>query len=317
MDEEKVSNFEQAKKLSEEILTDLEINDTSIDLILRKTVRLARTLHDTDGQRWLFYETDGYPKKFDVEEIGKYKKYYQGSFTYTEPKSKEQTNIGLPILENILQAFSMDTMLKSNTSSASEKTAALEFTIRGKKFFERAKSAIHHYVTEINISLSVGEIAQDIFQESRDSVDEFISENCDPVFSQLIAINDRMKENDSESYSQALLTVRRILMIVADSIFPPQDNPYIDETGKKREVGKEQYLNRILAYVEQNSQKNSGSDMIEVNLTHLSDRIDLINDKACKGVHNIVSRDEARLIIIQMYLLIAEIAKIKKQNNKR
>jgi hypothetical protein len=70
------------------------------------------------------------------------------------------------------------------------------------------------------------------------------------------------------------------------------------------------YLDRLLAYVEQRINSRSTKSIVEAQIKHLAARLDAVHDKACKGVHDEVTSAEARLVLIQTYLFLAEIARM-------
>jgi len=305
-----LSTTAQAKQLSKQILDDIEINNLPISQVLLKTARLARFLHDTDAQRWIYYLSNGYPLKFNKKNLGIYQKYFSYTFTIIGFDSKE-LSCSLPYLESFINDISLDTFTKLD-SKGEGFLAGMRLRHSAIHYYQQEKSALHNYVTDIFISLSVGDIANDIFQEARITVDNFIYETCSKdTQEKLLAINERLKEDNQEAYSQALLSCRRILESVADSVFPAQDVPYISANEKQREVGQNNYINRILAFIEQNTTQKTYSSLITSNLEHLAARLDALNNESQKGVHDIVTKEEARLTIIQMYLIIAEVARIK------
>ncbi len=263
-----LSTTAQAKQLAKEILDDIEINNLPISQVLFKTTRLARILHDTDAQIWLYYLLNGYPIKFDKKQLGKYEKYYSYTYTFAE-NEKKQYSCSLPFVESFKNDFSINSFIHTD-KTGNEFIAASSLLRSVIHYYQLEKSALHNYVTGVFISLSIGDIANDIFQEARITVDNFINETCSKdTTEKLLAINDRLKENNQEAYSQALLSCRRILESVADSIFPAQKTPYISVNGKQRDVGPNNYINRILAFIEQNTTQKTYSSLITTDLEHL------------------------------------------------
>lgn len=133
---------------------------------------------------------------------------------------------------------------------------------QSKSRFVTMKAAIHTYVTDTYLAIELGDIAQDIFVEERGKVDAFIRAHCPKAAEHLIAINERMADKSSESRTAALTTCRRLLMTVADSLFPPREDEWTDHAGKKRKVGAEQYKNRLLAYLEVEDQSRGSREVI-------------------------------------------------------
>jgi hypothetical protein len=301
----------QAKILAEEILDDIEIKKTSISSILMKTNRLARLLRDGDAQRWISFEINGYPKNFEATKLGKCSKYYTGFFGITMGDDP-YVNFSAPALEDFINTTNIDQF----TKFSSNKVDVVNWTIRlhaeAVTQFQSISFSIYRYVLEVYLSLEIGDIANDIFQDSRILVDKFVQDHCShDIKEQFLSINDRLKENVTESYSQALLTVRRVLVSIADSIYPPNPEPYTDKKGKSHAVDNDNYVNRILAYIDKNIPGEISYSMIETDIEHLAARLEALNEKSCKGVHVKVTKHEAQLAIIQMYMIIAEIARLQ------
>lgn len=177
--------------------------------------------------------------------------------------------------------------------------------------FERLKTAVHNYVTEVNIALSVGEYAESVFEDTRVAADRFIREHCPRAGEQLLAISEKLDFYNPDSFAEALLAVRKILATVADVVVPVQEPQYKDRKGKQRPIGPDQYLNRIFSYLEQNSKSDPFLTMIEAEMTYIFAKADHPADKL-RGLYEPVSRDDVELAIIHMYLVVAEIAKIRK-----
>jgi hypothetical protein len=120
-----------------------------------------------------------------------------------------------------------------------------------------------------------------------------------------------MRYFDPDAYSQALAAVQKILVIVADTLVPPGEKIYRDKKGHERSIAPDQYLNRIFSYVEQNSGNDPGVSMIESEMAYIFAKAEPPHEKT-KILHERVSKENVELAIIHMYMVIAEIAKIRK-----
>ena len=308
MAQEIKSKAEEAKKLSKEILDDLEINQLPISQVLMKTLRLARFLHDTEAQNWINFEIKGYPLNFDPETLSNYKKYYHTPYYLKIHDQNKTLFFSLPLLESFIKDLKLE-----DFSTVENFVWAMDVRHSLIQQYELQKLSIHSYVSDVFLSLSIGDIGENIFQDARTEVDLFIQENCSQdTKEKLISINERLIEDMPEAYAQALLSCRRILISISDSIFPAQTEPYVDRKGKKHDVSIENYKNRIVAFIDQNINSDSNLLLIDSNIEHLANRLDAINEESNKGLHKSITKDEARLTIIQMYLLIAEIARIRR-----
>lgn len=325
---DKITRISEARRVAVSLLDDLESSAASIDAILMRAKRLARLMRDSDAQLWLDFETRGYPPDFTFSKLGSCRQYAVSSGRLDEAESQYYTQ-SLPELEAKAESEQalLSTLKPVTSNSAKAKdfvekraTEALIAThlklqasqkntyAQSKSLFASLKSGIHSYATDMYLALELGDIAQDIFESARDEIDSFVRAHCPKAAEKLVAINERMTEDSSESRTAALTSCRRLLMTIADSIFPPRDEEWKDANGKVRKVGVEQYKNRLLAYISEHSSSEGSAAILESELAFLAARLDAIYEKTCKGVHIDVTPQEARLAVIHTYLFIGEIA---------
>ena len=318
MDDYQNSHLEVAKELSNVILVDLEINQVPISQSLMKCKRLARILRDSDAQKWLDYEIMGYPVVFDPDELGSCKKYYISDRpVIREDRTHKPHAIGLPHLESYINSTKIESVTKLGANE-SQKRHILNKHHELVNDFERLKTSIHNYVTEVNISLSVGDFAQDLFEDTRLAADRFIREYCPRAGEQLLAVHDRMRHHDPGSYVPAIYAVQVILATVADVVSPDDEtSPKTLSVNKGQELiaPGDQYINRIFSYIEKNSINDSLLSMIESEMECIFSKTYSSKEKSTVD-HGDVTLDEAHRAIIHMYLIIGEIAKIRRNPNK-
>lgn len=320
--------FDEARKVSESLLDDLENSKLSIDPILMKAKRLARLMRDSDAQIWLDLETRGYPENFVFSELGSCQK-YAVSGGRIDFKTSKYWPQGLPELEAnteseeaVIASLRNSKALTTKATNFIEKSATEQLMVtqlriqtnQKKKYastkalYSSMKSAIHNYATDTYLAVELGDVAQDIFDGARNLVDTFVRSHCPKSAEKLIAINERMADGTEESRSAALTSCRRLLMDIADSVFPARADEWEDRNGKKRKVGIEQYKNRLLAYLADLGGSGGTYTLLESELEHLASRLDIIYEKTCKGVHIDVTHEEARLSVIHTYLFVGEVA---------
>ena len=122
----------------------------------------ARLLHDSDAQKWLDYEIMGYPPVFIPAELGTFRKHYTSERpVLRDERTHKPHAIGLPQLESYIHATNPDVIQKLGPHE-NQKIQIVNRDHEMVNDFERLKTAIHNYVTEVNIALSVGESAEDI-----------------------------------------------------------------------------------------------------------------------------------------------------------
>lgn len=327
--------IDEARKISEALLDELESSSSKIDAVLMKAKRLARLMRDSDAQLWLDLETKGYPDKFSFEELGSCIK-YATSGGRLNIKTFQYYSQSLPTIE--ANAESDEALLNSLRSARTPTTKVKDFVEKrateslmetqlklqlqqkenyanSKSLYSSMKAAIHNYATDTYLAVEFGDVAEEIFEGARNLVDTFIRSHCPKSAEKIVAINERMADGTEESRSAALTSCRRLLMDIADSVFPVRKEEWKDRKGKDRKVGNEQYKNRLLAYLADLGKSEGSYVLLESELEHLASRLDIIYDKTCKGVHIDVSHNEARLAVIHTYLFIGEVATYSSQKH--
>jgi hypothetical protein len=329
------SRLAEARSVANDLLQKMETAELSIERHLLQAKRLARLLRDTDAQTWLDLEISGYKEGFDVSVLGNCLRYAQAAGRVTREGKYYLTS--LPKLEAACAADRQ--RVESATPKATTETAkdylvagattkmfhdqiaalnaVKESYLKNVELFSSLKAAIHGYATDTLIAIEFGDVAESIFDALRQDVDAFVRSYCPQAAEKLLAIAERMAEDTSEAYAEALTSCRRLLMTVADSVFPPSDKDLVDGSGRPRKVGPDNYKNRLVAFIEARLRSDGSRTILENELDHLCSRLDAVYDKVCKGVHADVSVDEARLAIIEGYIFIGEIARLQKTNGQQ
>ena len=129
-----------------------------------------------------------------------------------------------------------------------------------------------------------------------------------------VLVYDNLKSNNPEDWSNSVHSCRRILQAVADMLYPPSPNDLIEieRKGGKIKVGPDNYINRLMIYVEDNSNSERFQDIVGSHLKFLGDRLHAIYSAASKGSHaEIKTREEAEPYIIYTYLFLGDILRLQ------
>ncbi|WP_431265808.1 hypothetical protein ACQ859_11005 [Roseateles chitinivorans] len=316
----------QALTVARELVDDLEAGVVAIAQNLMKAQRLARLLRDSDAQRWLDLESRGYPETMELAQLGSCAKYAHRALIGDGPKVFRTS---LPALEaqveanrSVLDKLKAPTAAKTANFTELRSTQQLHQSVSAQianasdaltnavAIYERMKSHLYRFAADTLIALEFGDVAEDLFQSARQLTDAFIRDHAPKAAEQLLAANDRLLEGTDEALSASLTSCRRVLNTVADSLFPAQADEYVGSDRKSRKVGADQYNNRLLAYADARIESGSTKQILKSQLGHLAARLDAVYDKACKGVHADVTVEEARMVMIQTYLFLAELARL-------
>jgi hypothetical protein len=314
-----------ARQAVAELLQILEDGTGGIDRALFKAQRVARLLRDADAQLWLDKELRGYPPDFPSMSLGACAKYAArwytngAMLTTSLPELEAQVRATETVLalvrpptfsthaENYIVAGATKDVLDHVTTDVNARIEQHRSAVR---MFNGLKTSLHQYAADTFVALELGDYAEGIFEAARADVDRFVSEKCPRAADQLVAAGEQMRDGGSEARSAALTACRRLLLSVADTVFPGRDEPHVGRDGKKRGVGADQYKNRLLAFIETRLVDAGSLDTVEAQLGRTASLVDAVYESACKGVHANVSAAEARIIVIQTYLLVAEVARL-------
>lgn len=307
------SKHEATLQAATELLDLLENESPSAERVLMKAMRVARLLGDGNARKWLVMEQRGYPIEFDATKLGWCKTFLDQSgrrvighfYSESLPAIEAAIDTNKQILNKSRGGGSISMSVMS-TRDPLEKLGNKITHLQQRA--SAIRGGIHSFATDVSIALDFGRRVASIFDHARDSADKFLSNHCPHALEQLRSVEDRLGEQNAESLSQAMLTCRRLLMTVADVVFPASKDSYVDSSGTPRAVGNDEYKNRLLAFVEQRLKKDVDQTLVRVDMQHLAARLDRLYENTCKGTHASVSVSEVRQTIIHTYLFLAEIA---------
>lgn len=324
----------EALNLSADILRNIELSEIPLTNIALKASRLARLLNEYDAQKIMEFEAGGYPsipegippdiwrlaviagRKYEVkdEETGETKQY-----AYVQPIAEwEQiVNTTEKAIEaarepdvSIVSANPYQYVYPPLGHSMERQTIRTSARTAATRIAER-KSVIYRYILRKHYELKFSGIADDIFSRTRERVDSNIGKYVPEGVQKLSAIHDNLRSENAEDWSNAVHSCRRILLDLANAIFPPQEEDRIKtEKGETLTIklGKEQYINRLMAFIEDHSSSARFRHIVGSHLRFIGERLDSIVQAAQKGSHDvIVSPQEADRYVIYTYMVMGDI----------
>lgn len=329
------NSLREALMLSENIMTEIEMSSATLTNIALKTSRLSRLTNDFEMQKIMLYEAGGYPKspKGLSKEVWalalKAKRVYQREEDgivkeYASTDSIEQ-------MENQLESYK-DGLISAQDASVSISSANpsqyvhapkgnnaerqnLRIMIRDKsKLLAERRTFIYEYVSTVHYELKFSNISSDIFSRIRQNVDSKIGLIIPDSIQKFASVYENLQSDNSENWSNAVHSCRRILQDTADKLYPPCSDITIENNGKKRviKLGADNYINRLIAYIEDNSTSKRFQEIVGSHLSYLGERLDSIFKAAQKGSHDVIStQDEADRYVIYTYLVVGDILSLK------
>ncbi|MFA4987112.1 MAG: hypothetical protein WC712_11040 [Candidatus Brocadiia bacterium] len=322
-----------ALALSGEILKNIELSEIPLASVALKAARLARLLNDSPIQKTMEYEASGYPVILNVVEYEAYqlavnagreiqtidsatKAITKGIF----PDSIEELERQLKFLETALSAAQDPDVSVSSANpnqivwnplgnSVERSNIRADATLASKRLAVR-RSFIYSYVLRRHDELRFSGIADDIFSRIRQKVDSAIGEKVPHAIQKLTSVYENLQSDNPEDWSNAVHSCRRLLKDLADALCPPHSDVVLEQNGRKRTVklGPENYINRIIFFVEEHSESARFTDIVGSHLKFIGERLDSVSEATQKGSHDkIVSREEADRYVVYTYLLTGDI----------
>lgn len=335
-------SLDEALDLSEEILKGIELANTSLVTCTLKASRLARLLNDFEYQRIFVFESSGYPStptgvSKDIWELCKkanrtYKEKVNKDGVETEVERADLTSVGSfetemeSLKENLRIAYDPNVSISSAnpnqyvspgiTSNAGERRVLRKRIQQLSLLLDERRGFLYEYVSTKNYELKYSKITSDIFSRTRNSVDSKIGSLIPLSVQKFASIYDNLNSENTEDWSNAVHSCRRILQDTADVIYPAREDKVINLGGKSKSIklGADNYINRLIAYVEENTDSKRFEEIVGSHMKYLGERLDAIFQAAQKGSHDIIStREEADRYVIYTYLVIGDILSLREE----
>ncbi len=326
--------LDEALALSDDIIKNIELNEIPLANIALKTARLARLTNDFDMNKIMELEISGYsdessgfvPKNqwkigMDADREFQTEDYKMQIY----PESIEQlegeillNQTGLEVARDADISFaSVNPQQRFSTYTGNWKERT-EIRKRNNILLKRLasrRSLIYQYVLKKYLELRFSNIADDIFANIREKVDKNIGKLVPDSVTRFNAVYENLNSENTENWSNAVHSCRRILKDLANAVYPPSEDKekVIDGQEKTIKLDKEHYINRILEFISQSSDSQSYQNVVGSQLKFIKDRLDSLLNASHKGTHEIiVSKEDANRIVVYTYLLIGDILSLVK-----
>ncbi len=144
-----------------------------------------------------------------------------------------------------------------------------------------------------------GSIPRRQFDVIRERVDDLLLDVCPEAIEKFMKAYEGLGSRSAEDWSLALTATRRVIKAVADVMYRPRRT----ERGE-RNLGEEQYLNRLWSFLDENMSASSDKDLAKAHVDYLGSFVHRLNEKASKDVHAAVSYEEAVRVVLYTYLTL-------------
>ena len=323
------NRFAQSKEsldLAGGILADLELDRLPLANIVMKCARLARLTGDEEAAKWFRAEIGGYDLSAEPDLFWTGWDVGRGTFE-TRAKSDDEKKIwteSIAVLESIVETL-REELKHLDVPQLTEGSTRNEYYFPGstlkeivETFLTRQRSVSNGIADQIRILAQIRasiyswvlnryhllrfvDIPLDAFQRANSLVDERLGKISPEALQMFAAAQDRARSGSWEEWAQATASLRRIMKEVADRLYPATDRVIGGHA-----LGEDQYVNRLWQFVRERSAGDRQA-VISAEARYFGGRIGALYEMACKGVHDKITQDDVELLVIHLYLLLADL----------
>lgn len=203
------------------------------------------------------------------------------------------------------------------TDRNSEMKAQARIKIRAcHTVLQRVRTRCLNYATRIEHQVAAADSASDLMASVQNTVHNFYAERCESTYQKLRKAASLIGSKEPEDHALLLTSIRRAVKAAADYHYPPKKDIITCHDGKKRELGEEQYLNRLHEFCCCQIPSSSSSKLLLAELDYLGAFVRRLNDVASKGVHAEVSDSEAKQGLLGLYMFLSNLIARFEQNER-
>jgi hypothetical protein len=332
--------------LLDKAFADLADETISLTEVVSQATRIARLRGDFDNLHWLEMEQrplDGtYSREVLAEEIA-------GHYTPAELQVRNKEVVEAYIAERTTEMPAGDGMqdetkvlalpireIEANMQAVGEAAKGIEIppgmhnldthaaykekqniavlVSRANQASARVLARIEHRVRQFlsttEKQVLFGQVNADIFERNRRYVDSCLADVSPRALEQVSSAYQRALEGSDEARSQALLSCRRALKSVADVLCPASDG-VVDDDGAEHQLTDDKWRNRLTEFVKMKLSGVASGDVLRSQLDDLARRFKGLGEASSRGVHADVTEFELNQAIIQTYLTIGDLLRLR------
>ncbi len=181
---------------------------------------------------------------------------------------------------------------------------------------ERIRTRCLNYAIRIEHQLQSAEQASDLMASVQNDVHNYYAARSQVTYEKLRKAASLIGSKESEDHALLLTSIRRVVKAVADYHFPPTTSPVKCRDGVTRELGEEQYLNRLHEFCASQTSSSSSGRLLRAEMDYLSVFVRRLNDVASKGVHAEVTDREAKQGLLGLYLFSSNLIAVLEEKQE-
>lgn len=216
--------------------------------------------------------------------------------SFTAPEGMHPTDLGLRLIRQDEQRPKLI-----------ENQASME------KLITRTRAALWEFLIETEYALTFGEASAETFERLRGYVDQQLTVLSPSALEQFQSAYRRLKDGGNEERNQAVTSCRRVLKTLADELYPARDDRVRGIDGRERDMKDGNFVNRLVQYVAGMVGSHQNGPVVVAAVEDVGKRVAALNELANKGVHADIGEYEVDSCVVQTYLVVADVLRIREK----
>ncbi len=307
-----MSRNDDALRLAEDLMTDIELSRANTCAHVLKAMRLARVTRNSQAQEWLAFEMNG----------GKGNETGRAWMTRTKRWIDKEKGTGYWGSASSIQAnadanrlamtghsapvnLSSDYVLPAMTARARNIATVASEIAKFDRILEAIDARVYELAADTHRELTYSEVQRRLFEQIQADVDATLAAFAGSELKMIDSIAERLGSTDTPAISQAMTTCRQLFEAAADYLYPASDTPYDGIAGRTLDVKADKVKNRLNAHLHRAGVTGGRASRLGMTLNELYERV-----SAAVHSGDAVSAHEARYLFLATYSYIGEVLTI-------
>lgn len=226
-----VARQEEALRVAEELLADIELERLKASEIVLKANRVARLVGHDELLTFLALERNGYRSdRTDTDWISRAGRRAEQGKYYSIPLAQVEANreAAREALKTLQGGgdYSGEWALVAGREHDARIAAYSKILGLWSGICGQVVATIYDMLVEVYHELLFSELQATLFADTQTGVDGALAAASGSALAKIERVSDRLRDGDPESVSQALTTCRRLIDSCADHLFPARSEPY-------------------------------------------------------------------------------------------
>ncbi|MUG72176.1 ComEA family DNA-binding protein [Paenibacillus validus] len=164
------------------------------------------------------------------------------------------------------------------------------------------RKTAHEKASLLYNTLAFSDAPQSAFDILKIAIDDKLLDINPELAEKLMQAFKSVSTDNPEEWSHALTSCRRLIENLAAELSPATDELY-----NGRSLGRNQYINRVWAFMDKSISSESNRDLAKTHVDFVGSYLQRLHKLTNKGVHAQLSRAEAIKAVFHIYLICASI----------